>query len=607
MRYLLTLALVALTQAALAEDWLYQTYPGDTPLKIGRDYLKTPADWGKVLKHNRIASQYVLPANTRIRIPIELLKVTPAPVEVTHVEGNARVKPDGGAFRPLAVGDRLVGGETVLTGPRSFVGFRLADGSALTQQASSKLSFGRLAAYGKTGMVATELDLQGGRIEAGASKQIGPAGGFTVRTPVAVAGLRGTAFRLDVSEDGQMLRNEVLEGAVAVAAENSEVLVARAQGTVAAKGKPPEPPRPLLPAPSAAGLPERITALPLAFAWPDMAGAKGWRAQIAADPEFRKILLDSRSEKPEASWSDAPPDGRYFLRIRAVDAAGLEGLDTDHAFELDARPLPPEPTAPADGARSLHETVAFTWSAAAEAQGYLLQIAAAADFSPGRTLERRLDAVLRHSEKLAPGSYFWRLASLDDKGVGHGWSPAHGLRVQPLPSAPRGEATTDNGQATFTWANVAGAASYDLEIARKADFHGVDIGRHLAEPRATVGLKPGKYFWRARGVEGDGQAGAWSKPGLVVMAPEAPGEIKVNVHEGALTIAWQGTAPAFRLEFARDAGFHLPLFNHREEGNSTRLATPEPGQYWVRVIALSETGSRGGQSKPVAFVVRPWQ
>jgi hypothetical protein len=608
MRSLLPLALLVFAHTASAEDWLYLTYPGDTPLKIGRDYLKRPSDWDAVLKHNKITNDRVLPAKSRIRIPVSLLKVTPAPVEVTHAEGNVRVKPDGGTFRPLVVGDKLTGGETVITGPKSFVAYRLADGSKLTQQDTSKLAFGRLAAYGKTGMVSTELDLQNGRIEAGASKQVGPAGGFTVRTPVAIAGLRGTAFRLNVSDDGKILRNEVMEGAVGVAAESREVLVSKAQGTVAEIGKPPEAPRPLLSAPSLAGLPNRMIDLPLKFAWSGMTHAAGWRAQVASDADFQKVLLDSQVAQPEVTWTDGLPDGNYYLRVRAIDTAGLEGMDTEHSFNLDARPLPPPLLSPGEGKRVYQEAAKLSWAASENAQGYLLQIAPGADFPADKTVERRLEPVLWHTETLTPGDYHWRVASLDAQGQPRGWSPARPMRVQPLPNPPKVDARADNGQASLAWGTVAGAASYDLEIARQADFNTPETKLQSRENKAMTNLKPGKYFWRIRAVEGDGQAGAWSKPSPLVMPPEAPSDVRVkSIYRGSLIIKWQGSAPAFRLEFARDAKFEQPLFNHREEANSTRLATPEPGQYWVRVIALSEEGVRGVPSKPVSFNVRHWQ
>jgi len=603
MRRLIPLALLILAQAAPAEDWLYLTYPGDTPLKISRTYLQNPADWDKLLKHNNIRSEYVLPVNTRIRIPIELLKVTPAPATVSHVQGNVRVRPEGGGFRPLAIGDQLSGGESVLTGPKSFAGFRLADGSKLTQQASSKLTFGRLAAYGKTGMVSTELALEGGRIEAGASKQIGPAGGFKVRTPVAVAGLRGTDFRVDVSEDGKLMRNEVLSGAVAVAAAGQEVLVAGGQGTVAEQGKAPEPARPLLPAPSGAGLPARVTELPLAFTWTGMANAAGWRAQVAADAEFQQILLDALAGAPAASWDAAPPDGRYVLRIRAVDAAGLEGYNTDHAFELDARPLPPEPMAPAPDQRSYRDEVTFAWAAAPEAQGYLLQVAPGADFAAGQTLERRLEAVLRHSEKLAIGQHHWRIASLDEQGRPHGWSPVRSLRVQPLPNPPAADTRTDQGQASFAWRPVAGAAGYDLEIARHDDFASPDVRLHVAETRTAAALKPGRHYWRIRAVEADGQAGPWSQPAPLILPPEAPGKVRVVWTESVTKISWQGSATAFKVEVARDAAFKDVIVSRREATNQARLDTPRPGQYWTRVSALGEAEGRDGQSLPTTFTV----
>lgn len=603
MRRLLPIALLILAQATCAEDWLYLTYPGDTPLKIGRTYLRDANDWEKVLELNKVKNEYVLPVNTRIRIPVELLKVTPAPARVGHVEGNVRVRPEGGVFRPLAVGDQISGGETVLTGPRSFAAFVLADGSKLTQQASSRLVFGRLAAYGKTGMVATELALDGGRIEAAASRQVGPAGSFKVRTTVAVAGLRGTDFRLNVSEDGQTLRSEVLDGAVGVAAAGQEVLVAKAQGTLTEQGKPPEPPRPLLPAPAADGLPARVIDLPLAFAWPAMADARAWRAQVAADAGFQQVLLDSLADAPSASWDAAPPDGHYFLRVRAVDAAGLEGLNTDHPFELDARPLPPQQTAPADGERSYQETVAFGWAAAPEAQGYLLQVATSADFPAGQTVERRLDAVLNHSERLATGAQHWRIASLDEAGQPRGWSPVRSVRVQPLPMPPHADSRADGGKAVFAWAPVADAASYDIEISARDDFGAPAAHLHVAERQASAALKPGRYAWRMRALEADGQAGTWSQPATLVMPPVPPTGLRVVWTESVTTISWQGNAPAYRLEFARTPDFGTPFLVLPAEAGPSRLATFEPGQYWVRVTALDEAGAAGGASQPEPFKV----
>ena len=595
--------------AAQGADWLYLTYPGDTLIGIGKQYLKNPNDWPKVQVANTVDDPKHLPANTRIRIPVALLKVTPAPVTVTAVTGNTRYKTAEGAFQPLAAGAQLHGGETVLTGPRSSAAYRFADGTTLTQQDSSKLSFGRLAAYGKTGMVSTELSLDSGRLEASASKQLAPAGGFKVNTPVAVAGLRGTGFRLNVAEDGKSLRNEVLEGAVAVSGQGGEVRVEGGYGTVAELGKPPLPPRPLLAAPPAEGLPAKVLRLPLALSWQPVPGARAYRAQLAKTADFAEILLDDKVEGPAVKWPDDLPDGAYFLRLRAIDDAGLEGLNRDLSLELDAHPLPPVLVSPAEGERLYRNDAVLAWAAALGAQGYAIQLTQ----DPGFTrdvLERRLAAVLNLRESLADGDWYWRAASLDEKGQPHVWGDSRRFKIQPLPGAPAGgEAQAEEGKARFAWGTSKGAARYGFEVAAQADMRDALLSREVDKTQTSADLTPGKYFWRARGVEGDGQAGAWSPPSPLVMPPPRPRDLSAQVEGDQLRANWKGEASAYRLELARDARFLQPLAKVSASEARTALAKPEPGDYWLRVVALGADGVESPASEPVALTVKqtvPW-
>ena len=43
--------------------------------------------------------------------------------------------------------------------------------------------------------------------------------------------------------------------------------------------------------------------------------------------------MDGVFAGPAAKWADLP-DGRYVLRVRAIDAGGLEGVNAERAFTL---------------------------------------------------------------------------------------------------------------------------------------------------------------------------------------------------------------------------------------------------------------------------------
>jgi hypothetical protein len=365
----------------------------------------------------------------------------------------------------------------------------------------------------------------------------------------------------------------------------------------------------LLPAPALDGLTTKIQRLPVEFSWKPVEGAKAYRAQIAPKADFAEILLDDKTPSPSVKWGDELPDGHYVLRLRAIDDAGLEGLNGDHAFELDARPLPPLLTAPALGERLYQNDVALTWAAAVGAQGYLLQISPTPEFNNG-VLERRLPAILRHAETLPDGDWHWRAASLDEAGQAHLWGPHRAFRVQPLPGAPAGgEARAEDGLANFAWGTAKGAARYGFEVGASAEMKGQLVRKETEKTAVSAELKPGKYFWRARGLEADGQAGAWSEASPVIMPPPRPTDLAARMEGDRILANWKGESGAYRLELAREARFVQPALKQNAGEAKAALQKPEPGEYWLRVIAIGADGVESPASAPQAITVKrdiPW-
>ena len=619
---LLLSALATLTAfSAHADDWLYLTVPGDTLSGIGQTYLRNPKDWPKVQSANGVAIPKHLPANSRLKIPVELLKVTPAPVQVVAVKGNVRFKTASGPFQPLSQGAELHGGESVLTGIGASASYRFADNTRLTQQASSKLTFGRLASYGKTGMVATEISLDNGRLDASAAKQLAPAGGFRVRTPVSVAGLRGTEFRLNVAEDGKSMRNEVTEGVVAVAAEGREVQVETGYGTVAELGKPPSPPIRLLPRPDLSALPATVTRLPLSFDWTTNQTASAWRVQLSSDKDFLTLLRDELTAQPSMQWEtrqeDALPDGDYFLRVRGIDNLGLEGFDAVHAFTLNALPLPPMPVQPALGERLPQHDVDLVWSPAEGAQGYLLQLAPTPEFSQG-TLEKRLPPSDSMRVTLPSGEWHWRLASLDRQGQPRAFSAHRAFRVIPTPAIPLlssqyQQMTSTDQEATLQWQAAADAQAYRLQLAATGDFAQPLIDLHTTETQLRVRAPAsGDWYWRVAALGAEDVASAFSKPGIWRFRPlpAQPDMPQTRLENGFLIANWNGAADSYRVELSRNELFTEVVANLLVPGREVRLVQPDAGKYWLRVTALNAE-KRESTPSPAAPVevktpFKPW-
>jgi hypothetical protein len=480
--------------SAIAGDLevIYTTRAGDTLIGLERQFLASPFGWKRLKTHNRIGSPMLMPVGTPLRIPESWLRVEPRTARVVSVRGDVTI--DG---RPLLVDAKVPAGSVLRTSADAFVTLVMPDESRLTVQPGSEARLDKVQGFRGFDGQNTQIHLEQGRVETSVAPQRGPAARYQIRTPTAYIGVRGTEFRVGSDAASQAAQAEVTGGEVRMSgASGAATALPAGYGLVAMPGQALVP-RVLLPAPLIKDVPTVFERIELRFAFLPVDKAVAYRAQIARDRQFADVLMTGVFPTASARFSGLP-DGAYWLRVRAIDEAGLEGFDATRAFELRARPEPPVVVAPGSGA--------LAWQPAAEAAGYRLQLARDTAFT-ALVAERDTDA-LSIDPALPAGDYQWRIASRRANGERGPWSDPALLSVREAPGAA--VLTVYNGRARFAWPGKPGQI-YEFQLARDAAFQDLLAEQRIGEPAVTVPLpSSGSYSMRLRATDPDGVVGPWS-------------------------------------------------------------------------------------------------
>lgn len=424
------------SEAPDAPAWLYGVRPGDTLISLGQRYLAEPGRWETVQRLNRITDPHRIPPGTVLRIPASLLRSTPGQAMLKTVHGRVRWREPGGTWKDAATGQALPVGAELQTEALASAMLELANGTQLRIHPASMLVLDTISLYANGLMADTRVRLLQGQTEITDNPARRTQQNLRVITPSAQAVVRGTVFRVGVEAD--LTRQETLEGSVAVSAMGRSVVVAQAQGTVTRLGQAPLPPRALLKAPNVSGLPSRLEQLPLRFVLPPLRGTEAsvsWWGQVSPDDSFNTILAERTSRSDALSFADLP-NGRYVLRVRALDSLGLQGVEARHTFTVFARPFAPTLQTPGRSATIRSPRPKLSWTNTVGAARYRVQMAQSADFAQP-LLDQTLDQTdMTPAADLAPGQLHWRVASITPGGEQGPWSPAAIFTYKPAPGQP---------------------------------------------------------------------------------------------------------------------------------------------------------------------------
>lgn len=519
---LLGLALLATSCAAQAGDFLYTVQPGDHPWNLAERYLKNPSLAQALRRFNHIPDDRRILPGTQLRIPQQWLKLESTQVTLLAAAGDTTLRQGGNPPRPAVAGEQLQAPSNIRTGPDGSATLEFADGSRVMVRCDSELELktSQKSTLGKANVVV--LSLLRGSVENQVTPRGESGGRFEIHTPAAIAAVRGTQYR--VSLDGQKMRTEVVSGAVDVTNPSGRVTAQAAQGTIAQSGLSPAPPTALLPAPSLEGLPEAIERLPIAWPITALGGASRYRTQLAATSEFTTMLSDEVTDTARMRVRDID-DGTYVLRVRGMDAQGLEGLSAERVLVVHTQPEPPLLIDPAPGAATTAPRPSLRWTQGDARLQYRVQLS-----SNGRPVDEQLvaSAIAQPAQDLSPGIYQWRVAAIHPtKGQGP-WGDAQPFR-RVLPGPGVDISTPQDGSLTLRWTAQPQTAHYHLQVARDEAFASPMIDTETDALQFSLeGLLPGPHHVRVRATGTDGYTGPWGSTQTFVV-PDPPSHWQVLI------------------------------------------------------------------------------
>jgi hypothetical protein len=333
--------------------------------------------------------------------------------------------------------------------------------------------------------------------------------------------------------------------------------------------------------------------------WSPIAGASGYRVQIAAASDFSNLVYDVSTTNIRATPDVDLTPGVHGWRV-AVESAGVPGTFATATWTKVASLTAPVQLGPSDGV-TLQLPAALPrleWTAVAGAASYSVEMSSAPDLTDSFSgVTRATSWVL---DFLVPGEIvYWRVRAMARNGATAGpWSPTRSVAVA-YAGVPGGLAPSDGTAAAemvVGWDPLPGAKNYDLAFtpgpnvdwddARTA-VQTLDVTRFaFDDPTATA---PVTWAWRVRARDVHGNLGPWTEARLITRSLAAGPTLTSPANgthvAGVAVLQWDPVAGAshYRVDVSPDQTFATGLDSHVTTETTFDLTTREEVAPYVLV------------------------
>ncbi|KAA9340723.1 LamG-like jellyroll fold domain-containing protein [Adhaeribacter soli] len=345
--------------------------------------------------------------------------------------------------------------------------------------------------------------------------------------------------------------------------------------------------------------------LPISFTikWGSSAGASSYQLQISSTQDFSSLFMDRNGLTTTSSnISGLANHTTYYWRVRAANSEGNSNWSPAWSFTtIPATPATPVLSAPVNQSTGNPLPPTLTWNPATNAQNYIVQVSANADFTSPVFNQSNITGTSVPIPNLAHSTnYYWRVMA-NNYGVTSNWSNVWQFKTSlPNPTllAPANNATSTPVSLPLTWNAISDAGSYQVQVSTAADFSSLLLDQNNLKTNSVnvSGLaNHTTYFWRVRAANSEGNSN-WSPAWSFTTIPATPAtpvlSAPVNQSTGnplPPTLTWNPATNAqnYIVQVSANADFTSPVFN---QSNITGTSVPIPNlahstNYYWRVMA----------------------